>query len=168
MGNIPHFWVRVWCSRLFWIFPILTSPLLNKCAFLPHCRTTLSFFIILASPQVCICWPKLHARVPCTLRPRRYILVTLVHRILLRTCAMVRVAFIKETHTNSCPHAASILWQEAPLLHPLETLFSHEEPAKMLLPRWSSWRNGWLTWHGLIGYPSPHSLCFNCQWPWCS
>ena len=129
MENIPHFWVRVWCSRLFWIFPILTSPLLNKCAFLPHCRTKLSFFIILASPQFCTCWPKLYTCVPCTHRPRRYTLVTLVHRILLCTCAMVRVAFVKQTHTNSCPHAASILRQETPLLHLLETY----SPMKSLL-----------------------------------
>ena len=81
---------------------------------------------------------------------------------------MVRDAFVKQTHTSSCPHGASILWQETSLLHPLETRFSHEEPAKILLPPWPSWRNGWLSGHGVVGYQSLHSLCCNWQWTWYS
>ena len=75
------------------------------------------------------------------------------HRILLCACAMVRDAFVKQTHTSSCPHGAPILWQETSLLHPLETRFSHEEPAGLMdaassltfLEKWMALRT-WCSW----------------------
>lgn len=99
----------------------ISASLQNKAVILHQsCKSTV---LHLLAKTVCTC--TMHTQT------HRY---TRVHRILPRACAMVRDAFVKQTHTNSCPHGASILWQETSSLHPLETRFSHEEPAKMLLP----------------------------------
>lgn len=126
MGNIPHFRVRVWCSRLLLNFPHFNQPssqqmcisasLQNKAILLHHPRK--STVLHLLAEAVCTC-------TVCT-QTHRY---TCVHRILLRACAMVRDAFVKQTHTNSCPHGASILWQE--LLYFI--LWRPDSPMKSLL-----------------------------------